>query len=151
MIGVLARYGLGTTVSADNQPWMVFAINVVGSFALGFVVFAIASLGEGVMQTAFWVFIDEALGGGAREAGWLLTAQAAGDYAIGSNHVLPTGGLARKGVNLAILGGSMAVFALALWLVRSQATVDDVEPTVEDGYLLLAGRDATSGAESLAS
>jgi uncharacterized protein (DUF305 family) len=30
-------------------------------------------------------------------------------------------------VNLAILGGSVAVFALSLWLVRSQATVDDVE------------------------
>lgn len=28
--------------------------------------------------------------------------------------------------NLAILGGSAAVFALALWLVRSQATVQDV-------------------------
>jgi MFS family permease len=41
-------------------------------------VFAIASLGEGVMQTAFWVYIDQALGGGTREAGWLLSAQAAG-------------------------------------------------------------------------
>ncbi len=40
--------------------------------------FAIASLGEGVMQTAFWVYIDEALGGGTREAGWLLSAQAVG-------------------------------------------------------------------------
>ncbi len=29
--------------------------------------------------------------------------------------------------NLAIFGGSIAVFALSLWLVRSQATVDDVE------------------------
>ncbi len=27
-----------------------------------FGVFAIASLGEGVMQTAFWVYIDQALG-----------------------------------------------------------------------------------------
>lgn len=33
----------------------------------------------------------------------------------------------RKLLNLAIFGGSAAVFALALWLVRSQATVDDVE------------------------
>lgn len=32
-----------------------------------------------------------------------------------------------KVLNLSILGGSVAVFALALWLVRSQATVDDVE------------------------
>lgn len=30
-------------------------------------------------------------------------------------------------VNLAIFGGSIAIFAFALWLVRSQATVDDVE------------------------
>jgi len=28
--------------------------------------------------------------------------------------------------NLGIIGGSLAVFAMALWLVRSQATVDDV-------------------------
>ncbi|MGH2897217.1 MAG: fluoride efflux transporter FluC, partial [Solirubrobacteraceae bacterium] len=35
LIGVLARYGLGTTVSADGQPWMVFAINMAGSFVLG--------------------------------------------------------------------------------------------------------------------
>ena len=32
-----------------------------------------------------------------------------------------------KALNLAIFGGSVAVFALALWLVRSQATVDDVD------------------------
>lgn len=33
----------------------------------------------------------------------------------------------RKGLNYAIFGGSIAVFAGALWLVRSQATVGDVE------------------------
>jgi uncharacterized protein (DUF305 family) len=33
----------------------------------------------------------------------------------------------KRAVNLAIFGGSIAVFALSLWLVRSQATVDDVE------------------------
>lgn len=33
----------------------------------------------------------------------------------------------RKGLNLAIFGGSVVVFALALWLVRSQATVDDID------------------------
>ena len=46
-----------------------------------FGVFAVASLGEGVMQTAFWIYIDQALGGGPREAGWLLSAQAAGGLA----------------------------------------------------------------------
>lgn len=33
----------------------------------------------------------------------------------------------KRALNLAIYGASVAVFALALWLVRSQATVDDVE------------------------
>lgn len=33
----------------------------------------------------------------------------------------------RKGLNYTIFGGSIAVFAGALWLVRSQATVDDIE------------------------
>lgn len=33
----------------------------------------------------------------------------------------------KKALNLAIFGGSIAVFALALWLVRSQATVDDMD------------------------
>lgn len=33
---------------------------------------------------------------------------------------------ANKGVNMAILAGSIVVFAGALWLVRSQQTVDDV-------------------------
>jgi uncharacterized protein (DUF305 family) len=32
----------------------------------------------------------------------------------------------KKRVNLAIFAGSIAVFALALWLVRSQATVNEV-------------------------
>ncbi len=31
-----------------------------------------------------------------------------------------------QSVNIGIIGGSLAVFAMALWLVRSQATVDDV-------------------------
>lgn len=33
----------------------------------------------------------------------------------------------KRVVNLAIFGGSIATFAAALWLVRSQATVDDIE------------------------
>jgi fluoride exporter len=35
LIGVLARYGLGTAVRTENLPWMTFAINVAGSFILG--------------------------------------------------------------------------------------------------------------------
>lgn len=48
LIGVLARYGLGTTVSADNQPWMIFAINMAGSFLLGAVLPWSSSLSEPV-------------------------------------------------------------------------------------------------------
>lgn len=33
----------------------------------------------------------------------------------------------KKVLNLAIFGGAVVVFAFALWLVRSQATVDDAE------------------------
>ena len=36
VVGVLARYGLGTTVSGRGLPWMTLAINIAGSFALGF-------------------------------------------------------------------------------------------------------------------
>jgi CrcB protein len=36
VIGVLARYGLGTTVDTAQLPWMTVAINVAGSFLLGF-------------------------------------------------------------------------------------------------------------------
>jgi uncharacterized protein (DUF305 family) len=32
-----------------------------------------------------------------------------------------------RALNMAIFGGAAAVFALSLWLVRSQATVDDVD------------------------
>jgi hypothetical protein len=33
----------------------------------------------------------------------------------------------KRALNLAIFGGSIALFATALWLVRSQATVNDVD------------------------
>jgi uncharacterized protein (DUF305 family) len=33
----------------------------------------------------------------------------------------------KRAVNLTIFGGAVVVFAFALWLLRSQATVDDVE------------------------
>jgi CrcB protein len=38
LAGVLARYGLGTTVSTGNLPWMTVAINVAGSFVLGAII-----------------------------------------------------------------------------------------------------------------
>ncbi len=36
--GSLARYGLATSVPAGERPWMIVAINVAGSLALGFLV-----------------------------------------------------------------------------------------------------------------
>ena len=34
VVGVVARYALGTTVAHDTLPWVTVAINVVGSFLL---------------------------------------------------------------------------------------------------------------------
>jgi MFS family permease len=56
-------------------------IRASSGLRLVFTVIAVSSLGEGVMGTAFWVYIDEALHGGAREAGWLMSAQAIGGLA----------------------------------------------------------------------
>ncbi len=38
--GVLARYGISSTVHGDALPWVTVAINVVGSFLLGMLVVA---------------------------------------------------------------------------------------------------------------
>ncbi len=71
------------TWAAVGHEWLaglrVIRDNPVLRVVLG--VFAIASLGEGVMQTAFWIYVDEALHGGTREVGWLMSAQAVGGLA----------------------------------------------------------------------
>lgn len=36
--GALARYGLGRLVGTESLPWLTVAINVAGSFLLGFLV-----------------------------------------------------------------------------------------------------------------
>lgn len=38
-LGSLARYGAGLTLEHGELPWSTIAVNVVGSFALGFIVF----------------------------------------------------------------------------------------------------------------
>jgi fluoride exporter len=46
LAGVLARYGLGTTVSTAGTPWVTLGINLAGSFILG----ALLPLGEGMSE-----------------------------------------------------------------------------------------------------
>ena len=43
-----------------------------------FAVIAISSIGEGVLSSVFWVYIDQALRGGPQEGSWLISAQAIG-------------------------------------------------------------------------
>jgi predicted MFS family arabinose efflux permease len=43
-----------------------------------FAVVLVTSIGEGLMGSLFAVFVNRALGGGAREIGWLMSAQAVG-------------------------------------------------------------------------
>jgi MFS family permease len=103
-----------------------------------FGVFAVASLGEGVMQTAFWIYIDQALGGGTREAGWLLSAQAAGSL-VGA---VVIGAWAKTQPPVSLLGwGAIGVglidlmifnypaFASAIWLGLVLMAVDGVAAT----------------------
>ena len=65
------------------HEWLAGLRLVRGNRALRVVfgVIAISSFGEGVMGTAFWVYVDEALHGGTLEAGWLMSAQAVGGLA----------------------------------------------------------------------
>lgn len=48
-----------------------------------FAVVVVTSLGEGIMSSLFAVFVDRALGGGAPQIGWLMSAQAVGGIAGG--------------------------------------------------------------------
>ena len=88
-----------------------------------FAVFAIASLGEGVLQTAFWVYIDEALDGGPREAGWLWSAQGVG----GLVGVWVVGRWARHWSPVTLLGwGSVGVGLIDLMVFNYPAFVSGI-------------------------
>jgi MFS family permease len=88
-----------------------------------FAVFAIASLGEGVMQTAFWAYVDQALDGGSREAGLLLSAQAIGGF-VG---VAVVGGWGRARPPLSLLGwGSIGLGLCDLMVFNYPAFVSGI-------------------------
>jgi MFS family permease len=88
-----------------------------------FGVFAVASLGEGVMQTAFWIYIDQALGGGTREAGWLLSAQAAGSL-VGA---VVIGAWAKTQPPVSLLGwGAIGVGLIDLMIFNYPAFVSGI-------------------------
>ena len=38
VVGVVARYALGTAVPTHNLPWLTVGINIAGSFLLGFLI-----------------------------------------------------------------------------------------------------------------
>jgi MFS family permease len=88
-----------------------------------FGVFAIASIGEGVMQTAFWIYVDQALGGGAREAGWLMSAQAIGGF-VGAA-MIGSWGKARPPV-LLLAWGSIGIGLCDLMLFNYPAFVSGI-------------------------
>jgi Na+/melibiose symporter-like transporter len=105
-----------------------------------FGVFAIASLGEGVMQTSFWIYVDEALGGGTREAGWLLSAQAVGGLvgavvvgAWGKNRppiaLLGWGAVGIGLTDLVIFNYPAFVPGMGIWLGLVLMAVDGVPAT----------------------
>ena len=149
-IGASARSERALSPDADGSPgakaaiwreWlaglrMVWARPVV---RIVFGVFAIASIGEGVMQTAFWVFVDQTLGGGAREAGWLLSAQAIGGFA--GTWVIGSWGKARPPVTL-LACGSIGIGLCDLMLFNYPSFVSGIGL----GLLLmgLAGLPATA-------
>jgi MFS family permease len=92
---------LVTSAGARSGPvrhwWLEFTAGlrtIQGSRVLRalFVVVAMTSVGEGIMASLFAVFVDRGLGGGAREIGWFMSAQAAGGIAGG----LVCAGLAKR-------------------------------------------------------
>jgi MFS family permease len=90
---------------------------------LVFAVFAIASIGEGVMQTAFWIYVDQALGGGAREAGWLMSAQAIGGFAGAA--LIGSWGKTRTPISL-LAWGSIGIGICDLMLFNYPAFVSGI-------------------------
>jgi MFS family permease len=104
-------------IRAVFSDWLAGLTLVRGSPLISalFLVIAVNMLAEGVLSIAYPVWVYELLGGGAREVGWLLSAQAlgsiAGAMAIGRfTGLLPPGRL--MGVCGIVLGSYWAAMVL---------------------------------------
>jgi MFS family permease len=80
---------------------------------------AIISVGEGVMSVMIVVFTERTLGGGARELGWIVSAQAVGGVVGGllggwAGHRIPTRWLVGGGTVLMGVG-DLAIFNYPRW------------------------------------
>jgi CrcB protein len=101
-LGCVARYGLGGWLTRGDFPWGTVAVNLLGSFALGFLVFSdlergwlgpeqrmfltVGFLGGFTTMSSFAVeFVDLAASGDAARAGlyYLLNAGATVLAAVG--------------------------------------------------------------------
>jgi hypothetical protein len=91
-------YGRFAAMIATSTAVM-FGLMYVNVYALGHIEFS---------QTRFWMAFVMGAAMALIMLGWMWSMYKS------------------RTVNLAIIGGSVVVFAVALWLVRSQATVDDV-------------------------
>jgi MFS family permease len=93
-----------------------------------FLVIAVNMVAEGVLSIAYPVWVYELLGGGAREVGWLLSAQALGSIA-GALLVGRFAGLLPPGRLMGVCGIVLGSYWAAMVLLR---------PTLEVAILLMA-------------
>jgi len=95
-----------------NMSYWRFAAMIATSTV---VMFGLMYLNTYVMEQVFW----------SETRAWMALVMGATMAVIMLAFML--GMYKRKAWNYAIFGGAVVVFALALWLVRSQATVEDVD------------------------
>ena len=62
MLGCLARYGLGGVLTKGTFPWGTVAVNLLGSFALGYIVFS--DLARGTLSAEQRMFLTVGFMGG---------------------------------------------------------------------------------------
>ena len=107
------------------HEWLAGLRAILGNPTLRVVagVIAISSIGEGVFITAIWIFIEETLEGGPREAGWILSAQAIGGL-LGS---IVIGSRARRVAPVRLLGwGAIGLGTIDLMTFNYPAVIDGI-------------------------